>query len=156
MCVCAGIAHAVASGVRRGGAEGQTQGVQAARGVRVREAAHVRLGATMASELAEKRSAIAWMGWVDHGRVVKGHFADTDVETSADFHLENERHLSRFQRDFIERRALREDLERAAFVDAHAARRRSRPTSQSFGMPCAATGWADDIMDAFFACPSDS
>ena len=67
-----------ASGVRRGGAEGQTQGVQAARGVSVREAAHVRLGATMASELAEKRSAIAWMGWVDHGRVVKGHFADTE------------------------------------------------------------------------------
>ena len=60
MCVCAGIAHAGASSVRRGGAEGQKQGVQAARGVR--EAAHVRLGATMASELAEKRSAIAWVG----------------------------------------------------------------------------------------------
>ena len=51
-----------ASGVRRGGAEGQTQGVQAARGVCVREAAHVRLGATMASELAEKRSAMRGLG----------------------------------------------------------------------------------------------
>ena len=42
----------------------------------VREAAHVRLGATMASELAEKRSAIAWMGWVERARDVKGHFAE--------------------------------------------------------------------------------
>ena len=60
----------------RGGPDAGRAGC--ARRACVREAAHVRLGATMASELAEKRSAIAWMGWVDHGRDVKGHFADTD------------------------------------------------------------------------------
>ena len=76
MCVCAGIAHAGASGVRRGGGGPEAEHAGCARRGCVREAAHVRLGATMASELAEKRSAIAWMGWVERARDVKGHFAE--------------------------------------------------------------------------------
>ena len=55
-----------------------------ARRVCVRDAAHVRLGATMASELAEKRSAIC-VGWVDRRSGCEGTLPGPDRETSADF-----------------------------------------------------------------------
>lgn len=100
-------------------------------------------------------------GWVGSitGRDVKGHFADTDRETSADFHLENERRLSRFQRDFIERRVLREDSGRAAFVDAHAAS--THAEAQPSRPPVVRHAVRGDWMGRryrgrLFACPSNA
>ena len=160
MCVCAGmrtLGQAVCGAVAR---RARRRACRLRAAWCVGEAAHVRLGATMASELAEKRSAIAVDGLGRSRSGCEGHFADTDKETSADFHLEKERGLSRFQRDFIERRAFQKSRnERPSSTrltrTQHGGARSAVPPP-SFGMPCAATGWADDIVDAFFAFPSDA
>ena len=97
------------------------------RSVYVREAAHVRLGATMASELAEKRRAIAWVELSD-GRDVDS--SDPGSEESLHFSYVKGRCVSRFQRDFQESRDFpRKGTKRAASARAEprgaAVRRRS-------------------------------